>query len=66
MSCGVDVVIPTFRMPDALARCLESLNEQTISPQSIEIIDDSETDYGPGISRNIGGAKRTRKSRKNR
>ena len=54
MSIGVDVVIPTFRRPDLLSRCLKSLNEQTVAPQSIEVVDDSETDFGPGISRNIG------------
>jgi glycosyltransferase involved in cell wall biosynthesis len=50
----VDVVIPTFRRPEALASCLKSLESQTMAPASIEVIDDSETDYGPGISRNIG------------
>ena len=50
----VDVVIPTFRRPDALAACLESLDRQTLQPRSIEVVDDSETDHGPGISRNIG------------
>ena len=54
MSLSVDVVIPTFRRPDVLSRCLKSLSEQTVTPQSIEVIDDSETDFGPGISRNIG------------
>ena len=49
-----DVVIPTFRRPEALAACIESLKEQTIEPASIEVVDDSETDYGPGVSRNIG------------
>ncbi len=58
MSIGVDVVIPTFRRPDVLSRCLDSLSKQTIAPESIEIIDDSETDFGPGISRNIGWEKR--------
>jgi len=50
----VDVVIPTFRRPEALASCLKSLESQTMAPASIEVIDDSETDYGPGVSRNIG------------
>ena len=50
----MDVVIPTFRRPEALASCLKSLEKQTMSPASIEVIDDSETDYGPGVSRNIG------------
>jgi len=50
----VDVVIPTFRRPEALASCLKSLESQTLAPASIEVVDDSETDYGPGISRNIG------------
>jgi len=50
----VDVVIPTFRRPEALASCLKSLEKQTMPPASIEVIDDSETDYGPGVSRNIG------------
>ncbi|MBT3641763.1 MAG: glycosyltransferase [Euryarchaeota archaeon] len=54
MAVSVDVVIPTFRRPAKLAKCLESLSKQTVSPNSIEVIDDSETDYGPGISRNIG------------
>ena len=54
MTVSVDVVIPTFRRPVELAKCLESLSKQTVSPTSIEVIDDSETDYGPGISRNIG------------
>ena len=50
----VDVVIPTFRRPEALASCLKSLETQTLAPASIEVVDDSETDYGPGTSRNIG------------
>ena len=54
MKSEVDVVIPTFRRPEALAACIESLKEQTIEPASIEVVDDSETDYGPGVSRNIG------------
>ncbi len=54
MESEVDVVIPTFRRPEALEVCLKSLANQTIAPASIEVVDDSETDYGPGISRNIG------------
>ena len=54
MRSEVDVVIPTFRRPEALASCLKSLEEQTLAPASIEVVDDSETDYGPGISMNIG------------
>ena len=54
MRSEVDVVIPTFRRPEALASCLKSLEKQTMAPASIEVIDDSETDYGPGVSRNIG------------
>ena len=50
----MDVVIPTFRRPEALASCLKSLEKQTMPPASIEVIDDSGTDYGPGVSRNIG------------
>ena len=57
MPSGVDVVIPTFRRPEALTRCLKSLSKQTIAPKSIEVVDDSETDYGPGISRNKGWRK---------
>ena len=57
MGSEVDVVIPTFRRPEALASCLKSLEEQTLAPASIEVVDDSETDYGPGISRNIGWKK---------
>ena len=57
MRSEVDVVIPTFRRPEALASCLKSLEEQTLAPASIEVVDDSETDYGPGISRNIGWRK---------
>ena len=54
MISEVDVVIPTFRRPEALASCLKSLESQTLAPASIEVVDDSETDYGPGTSRNIG------------
>ena len=54
MVSEVDVVIPTFRRPEALASCLKSLESQTLAPASIEVVDDSETDYGPGTSRNIG------------
>jgi glycosyltransferase involved in cell wall biosynthesis len=50
----VDVVIPTFRRPEALASCLASLERQTLLAKSIEVVDDSELDQGPGISRNIG------------
>ena len=54
MESQVDVVIPTFRRPEALAACLESISRQTVPACSIEVVDDSETDYGPGISRNVG------------
>jgi len=57
MAKGVDVVIPTFRRPEALERCLESLKKQTVAPQSIEVIDDSDTDLGPSITRNKGWKK---------
>ena len=57
MRSEIDVVIPTFRRPEALASCLNSLEEQTLAPASVEVVDDSETDYGPGISRNIGWKK---------
>ncbi len=61
MESEVDVVIPTFRRPDALAACLESLGLQTLAPRTIEAVDDSDTDYGPGISRNIGWRRGTGK-----
>ncbi len=61
MESEVDVVIPTFRRPDALAACLKSLDRQTIQPLSIEVVDDSETNHGPGISRNIGWRRGTGK-----
>ncbi|MCS5687763.1 MAG: glycosyltransferase family 2 protein, partial [Acidimicrobiales bacterium] len=54
MDSEVDVVIPTFRRPVALAACLESLGRQTLPARSIEVVDDSETDQGPGKTRNIG------------
>ena len=57
MGSEVDVVIPTFRRPEALASCLKSLEYQSLAPASIEVVDFSETDYGPGISRNIGWKK---------
>jgi hypothetical protein len=51
---GVDVVIPTFRRAQSLKRCLEALENQTIKPNSIQVIDDSEDDRGPAFTRNIG------------
>ena len=57
MALGVDVVIPTFRRPEALVRCLAALEKQTIAPTSIEVVDDSENDRGPAFSRNIGWKK---------
>lgn len=57
MSVGVDVVVPTFRRPEELRRCIEALEKQTVAPISIEIVDDSDTDLGPGKSRNIGWKK---------
>jgi len=51
---GVDVVIPTFRRPEALARCLAAMERQTVAPASIEVVDDSEEDRGPAYSRNLG------------
>lgn len=53
-SLSVDVVIPTFRRPENLQRCLNALNNQTVAPASIEVVDDSEQDRGPAFSRNIG------------
>tara|TARA_B100000959_G_C14984829_1_gene625106 strand:+ start:158 stop:928 length:771 start_codon:yes stop_codon:yes gene_type:complete len=50
----VDVVIPTFRRPEALARCLAAMEGQTVAPASIEVVDDSETDKGPAYTRNVG------------
>ena len=54
---SVDVVIPTFRRPEKLERCLDAINHQTIAPSSIIVIDDSEKDLGPAISRNLGWKK---------
>ena len=51
---GVDVVIPTFRRAQSLKRCLEALENQTIKPNSIQVIDDSEDNRGPAFTRNIG------------
>jgi len=53
-SLSVDVVIPTFRRPENLERCLDALNNQSVAPASIEVVDDSELDRGPAFSRNIG------------
>ena len=53
-SLSVDVVIPTFRRPESLDRCLKALESQSIPPASIEVIDDSKEDRGPAFSRNIG------------
>ena len=53
----MDVVVPTFRRPEELRRCIEALEKQTVAPVSIEIVDDSDTDLGPGKSRNIGWKK---------
>ena len=55
----VDVVIPTFNRPKELRRCLASLDDQTIMPTSVIVVDDSEDDNGPAISRNIGWRKGT-------
>ena len=57
MQTGVDVVVPTFNRPEALARCLKALENQTVAPVSIEVVDDSTTDKGPGWSRNVGLSK---------
>lgn len=54
---SVDVVIPTFRRPEKLERCLDAIKCQTIAPSSIIVIDDSEKDLGPAISRNLGWKK---------
>jgi GT2 family glycosyltransferase len=54
VALGVDVVIPTFKRPEALARCLQALERQTVAPASIEVVDDSLEDRGPAYSRNIG------------
>ena len=51
---SVDVVIPTFRRAQSLKRCLRALENQTIMPSSIHVIDDSEDDRGPAFTRNIG------------
>jgi GT2 family glycosyltransferase len=57
MDQGVDVVIPTFRRPEALARCLAALEVQTVAPTSIQVVDDSKTDKGPAYTRNLGWRK---------
>ena len=54
MPLEVDVVIPTFRRPEALARCLAALERQTVAPASVEVVDDSDADKGPAYSRNLG------------
>tara|TARA_B100001113_G_scaffold324541_1_gene296233 strand:+ start:7539 stop:8330 length:792 start_codon:yes stop_codon:yes gene_type:complete len=53
-SLSVDVVIPTFRRPEDLDRCLKALECQSVAPASVEVVDDSEEDRGPAFSRNIG------------
>ena len=54
---SVDVVIATFRRPEDLERCLKALDNQTVAPASIEVVDDSEEDRGPAFSRNVGWRK---------
>ncbi|WP_119154951.1 glycosyltransferase family 2 protein [Caldimonas tepidiphila] len=42
----LSVVIPTFRRPDLLARCLEAVMAQTLAPEAYEVIvvDDGQTE----------------------
>jgi len=54
---GVDVVVPTFRRPEALERCLQALKRQTVAPASVVVVDDSATDRGPAWARNQGWRK---------
>ena len=57
---SVDVVIPTFRRPE---KEMPGRNQcQTIAPRSIIVIDDSEKDLGPAISRNLGWKKEVQTS----
>jgi glycosyltransferase involved in cell wall biosynthesis len=38
MSVHVSVVVPTFRRPDLLARCLRALAQQDLSPEDYEVL----------------------------
>jgi glycosyltransferase involved in cell wall biosynthesis len=37
-ACRVSVIVPTFKRPDLLARCLDALMRQDIDPSSYEVI----------------------------
>lgn len=47
----ISVVVPTFRRPDLLTRCLESLVRQTVPPDQLEVIvvDDGSGDDTPRV-----------------
>ena len=61
----LSVVIPTFRRPDLLRRCLEAVLAQTLDPHAFEVIvvDDGHTDDTPGRRRRVQGARRSASSR---
>jgi GT2 family glycosyltransferase len=52
-SARLAVVVPTYRRPDLLRRCLTSLREQTVSASSFEIavVDDASADATPDVLR---------------
>ena len=50
----VTVNIVTFRNPDAVTRCVQSLAAQDCRPFLVNVLDDSDTDWGYSVTANIG------------
>ena len=49
MNASVSVIVPCFRSADTIGRALQSIDEQTIRPREVILVDDASGDETLGV-----------------